>query len=91
MIERSYMIRGSLRDKRTIEVMFDTGKAYAISRDFAIREKVIPETVEFLAVNVEMGGAELRITASDNQTYVIPWDYILHHFEPDYKYYISKK
>jgi hypothetical protein len=91
MIEQSYMMKGSLRDKLTIEILFDTGKTYLISRDFAIKEKVISETAEFLAVSVEMGGAELRITGSDNRSYVIPWDYILHHFEPDYKYYIKKK
>ena len=91
MIERSYLIKGYLRDRRTIEVIFDTGKAYLISRDFVIKGNIIPETAEFRAVSVEMGGAELRITASDNQTYVIPWDYILHYLEPDYKYYINKK
>jgi hypothetical protein len=50
---------------------------------FLVNNKIIPASVSILGLNINMNGAELSIKGSDDNIYVIPWDFILHHFEPE--------
>jgi hypothetical protein len=90
MIEESYIKNAVLSAADGgVETKFDNDKIYHLSKNFLISNKIIPFSVSILELSINMNGAELSMKCSDGNVYVIPWDFILHFFEPEYKYYIG--
>ena len=86
IIEESLIVEVTALDD-VIEVLFDTGRKYALRRAFLADNCGLKKDTNVVAAKSEMGGTELHIVTSDGKSIVIPWDFILYHFEPQYEYY----
>ena len=85
IIEESLIVEVTVLDD-VIEVLFDTGRKYVLSRAFLAENCDLRKDANVVTATSKMGGSELHIATSDGRTIVMPWDFILHHFEPHYEY-----
>lgn len=89
MLESSLIMSAEIKlSDNSIVVSFDNNKSYTLDNLFIKNKMHIDKVSDIQKIEIGMNGSELILyTLTDDV--IIPWDLILCHFEPEYKYYCA--
>jgi len=74
-------------DRREFMAIFRDGKMYRVRRDW------LPEDdgTEIRRIRVEPDGSAFVVEHSSGKRFEIPWDFVLYHADPEYRYYKGRR
>src|SRR5437667_12030176 len=74
-------------ERREFVTIFGDGKLYRARRNWLQED----DGSEILRVHVESDGSAFRVEQTSGHRFEVPWDFVLYHSEPRYRYYKGRK
>lgn len=74
-------------ERREFEAIFRDGRMYHVRRDWLPQD----DGSEILRVDVESDGSAFRVEQASGYRFEVPWDFVLYHSEPRYRYYKGRR